>query len=200
MGDHIPWDQLSASSDGSVILDAIDESDIGSPTAVAVLEDSEMRQIMTSICSVITHLLRLSVAIRNPAPHDQWLASSQFETSAFEPFFINHVKEKFPRLSTKLAERLGIAISRRRSYFKYREEHRNKLAAGLGLDGGFQNDGASVIESTVATSLPEKAKEPNFDVANVCRNDEDCSDSGYTATSFATSAAGTAFLKVPPLP
>ena len=149
-----------------------------------------MDQILAGINEAITNLLRLSAAIRNPARHDQWLNfSKSFDTTPFEKYDIAHVVAKYPHISGYLAHRLGTALSRRRCYFKYREEHHNKMAAGLTAD---EQDG----KSTIASSLPDKQK-----VSTVIVGDDDnTSESGFTATSFATSVANPEALPVPSLP
>jgi hypothetical protein len=150
-----------------------------------------MDQIMASTSQVVTLLLRLSAAIRNPASHDRWLNSRQIDTYAFQVHGINHVKAKFPKISPKLAQRLGTAIAMRRGYHKYREKHHTKLTAGLCDD---DDDERTVIESTTASSLPKNAKELYLDV--LLENDKG-SDSGRTATSFATSTTLEDGLRVP---
>lgn len=152
-----------------------------------------MDQVLAGINETITNLLRLSATIRNPARHDQWLNfSASFDTTPFEQYDVGHVAAKYSHISTSLAKRLGTALSRRRCYFKYREEHHNKLAAGLTVEDQHQD------ESTVASSLPGKHKISTFAINMV--DDDNQSDGGFTATSFATSIADTAALTIPPLP
>lgn len=112
--------------------DSEDEADTGTTSALFqdVQYKTEMDQILAGINEAIVNLLRLSVTIRNPARHDQYLNfSKSFDTTPFENFDISHVTAKYPHISPRLASRLGTALSRRRCYFKYREGHRNKLAA-----------------------------------------------------------------------
>jgi hypothetical protein len=152
-----------------------------------------MEQILAGVNEAITNLLRLSATIRNPAQHDQWLNFSEsFNTTPFEQYDIAHVAEKHPHISSSLARRLGTALSRRRCYFKYREEHHNKMAAGLTVE---KQDGRSKI----ASSLPDKQKLSAVG-ASMLRDDDNQSEGGFTATSFATSVADTAALRIPPLP
>jgi hypothetical protein len=158
---------------------------------------TEMEQIMASIDGAVTFLLRLSAAIRNPATHDRWLNSSRTDVSIWEPIGTRHVEEKFPGINPRLAQRLGAAISMRRGLLKYREEHYLKLASGLN-DGS--DDSKTVIDSTVASSLPEKLKHTeDIDLDALLENDNE-SDTGLTATSFATLVGGERALRVPPPP
>ena len=152
-----------------------------------------MDQIVAGVNEAITNLLRLSATIRNPARHDQWLNFfEELDTSHYEQFDVAHVATKFPQLSVHLARRLGIALSRRRCYFKYREEHRNKMASDLNT---LEQDG----KSTIASSLPDNLK--TLTVGSSTPDDDDNqSDGGFTATSFATSVADPSSGRIPPLP
>jgi hypothetical protein len=173
--------------------DSDTDTDTVSPLYQGVQYKTEMEQILAGINEAIVNLLRLSATIRNPARHDQYLNfSKSFDTTPFEPFDIGHVSAKYPHISRHLASRLGTALSRRRCYFKYREGHRNKLAAGLIVED--RND-----ESTVASSLPEVHKVSAVGVS-MMNDDDNQSDGGFTATSFASSLADTAALRIPPLP
>lgn len=75
---------------------------------------SELQQLMSDVVEITTCLLRLSMAIRNPAPHDLFMESNQINTSYLESFDIGHVQAKFPGAEEYLITRLGKAISRRR--------------------------------------------------------------------------------------
>ncbi|KAF4308215.1 zinc finger transcription factor ace1 [Botryosphaeria dothidea] len=197
LGERTPWDKLSprpASDSGSDTTDG--DSDDGIPEG-----ETEINQVMESIHDTITQLLRFSTAIQNPAPHDQHMNSAEIDTSCFESFDIDHVRNKYPDAPEDLAVTLGKAISSRRGYFKYREAHSKKLAHGtiseLAPSHLPPTSGSDMIttdyvrdetlpQSTIASSLPLEVKESN----NFIDLDQDQqSDSGMTQTSFASSAA-----------
>ncbi|KAL1636600.1 hypothetical protein SLS56_001185 [Neofusicoccum ribis] len=174
--------------------------------------ETELRQLMISLHDTTTFLLRLSMAIRNPAPHDQYMNSARIDTSHFEGFDVKHVGDKFPRISERVAVILGKAISRRREYFRYRESHNKKLSDGLVtevpeavLQSGQsaapeanQDSKTEIVpQSTVASSIPQEVKADNF---YLDLEEDQQSESGFTQTSFATSAGGFQELKVPPMP
>ncbi|KAF5247124.1 hypothetical protein FAUST_976 [Fusarium austroamericanum] len=185
-GEKIPWDHVE---DDEIIPQDI-ESD--SDYEYGDMPKTEVAQIAQNVSDVVNCLLLLSVAIRNPAPHDRFMTFASGEASHYEPFDIQHVKNKFGDVEPFLADRLGKAISRRREYFKYRESHHLKLKQGL---DSVEEDGA---ESTVASSLPLHAKAAGFNLDTI---DEDgASNSGLTQTSFASSRADSDKLSVPPLP
>ena len=184
---------------------------------------SELQQLMSDVVEVITCLLRLSMAIRNPAPHDQFMASGQIDTSNFESFDISHVQGKFPNAEEYLITRLGKAISRRRQYFMYRDKHHKKVAHGIedvieAPKAVAEPTGTEVAwtevaqtetawtetaptetnpESTAASSIPLDMKAPTTYIDL----DEDVySEDGLSQTSYATSANESTELRPPPIP
>jgi hypothetical protein len=188
-GDKVPWDQ-----------EEDDDISVGEPD---LLEDdsdddelpkTELEQIAFSALDTVNCLLRLSVALRNPAPHDRFATSVPIDASHFESFDIQHVQAKFQKVDDILAQRLGNAISGRRQYFKYRESHHLKLAHGL--DPKDQGDG----KSTIASSLPGHIKSADFDNSLFATNEDAASEAGVSQTSFASSLTDTNSLRIPSLP
>lgn len=142
-------------------------------------------------------MLKLSVSIRNPAPHDRFQASIKTDTSFYEPADIAHVKAKCGNADPRLIEQLGKANSRRRQYFKYRELHHQKLSQGQDLN----LEGKSVAErqSTVASSIPSGMKIIPPEITDTINVDE-LSDSGITQTSYAPSMETSNRPRLPRLP
>jgi hypothetical protein len=180
-GEKTPWNEIKEDDD---LYENDEDEDF---------PETELGQIATDVAEVVNCLLRLSVAIRNPAPHDRFIASAPTDTSHYEPFDIQHVRSKFGTISEPLAERLGKAISRRRQYFKYRESHHLKLSRGL--EPGEEVDN----QSTVASSIPEQMKNSGLNPTPPVIDEDALSDSGVSQTSFASSVANTEKLRVPPL-
>ena len=85
---------------------------------------------------------------------------SDINISFFEPFDENYTRQKFPNAKEFLLQRLGKAISKRRQWLKYREQHALKL--GQFLDPA-ENilDSASILSETTATTfeVPTAARE-----------------------------------------
>ncbi|KAF4423164.1 Zinc finger transcription factor ace1 [Fusarium acutatum] len=185
-GQTTPWDQ-----DLTPVKFSDDDSEDGS-LKIDVSGTSELSQIFAAIVEDINCLLRLSVSIHNPSPHDRFKKACLTDTSGYEQFDVQHVYNKLSKAPKPIAERLGKAISRRRQYFKYRELHHDKLESGLELDGKDQ------MQSTVASSLPKNlnVNEPISLVEDV----DDASDTGRSQTSWATSAANPERRKIPALP
>jgi hypothetical protein len=197
---RLPWEELSDSES-----DLSDEEGDDPPT-------TELAQLNSNVNEIVTCLMRLSVAIRNPAPHDQFKDSSNIDITHFEPFDIEHVRGKFPKAKEYLVSRLGKAVSRRRQYLRYREEHRKKFDRGLdepkleaeqpavSLPQAAFNPPTILskdFESTVASSLPLVIK-TNTSVVEIDQNEyyEDT----LSQTSYASSSHDPSRLRPPALP
>ncbi|KAK1848134.1 hypothetical protein CCHR01_09250 [Colletotrichum chrysophilum] len=160
--------------------------------------ETEMEQITLDITELVDCLLRLSVSIQNPAPHDRFMSSTFTDASAYEDFDIQHVQAKFQDIDEGLAQRLGKAMSRRRQYFKYREAHHQKLSHGLDRHGDTNKTEPTLpAPSTLASSIPLQMKQGALVEFS---GDDTQSDGRASAMSFATSVSGPKTLKVPPMP
>ena len=109
---------------------------------------TEIQQIFVEILEVINCLYRLSMSIRNPTGTERYVKSAHIDTSFYEPYDVEHVRQLFPQAREYLIERLGKAVSRRRQYLKYREAHAAKLAQHLG-----EKDTANALSETTASAL-----------------------------------------------
>lgn len=150
-------------------------------------EQSELDQILAGIGHAINCLLRLSIAIRNPAPYDQFRSRAGAEIGNYQPWDIRHVRDKFPEADLKTAERLGRAMTQRRMYFKYRQDHSDRLFQGLDpddVDAG--NDGATTVASPIPDHLVDSAGDQTLPSGFMF--DDALSD--ITGTSFAPSRSG----------
>ncbi|KAI6763928.1 hypothetical protein HG530_007717 [Fusarium avenaceum] len=168
--------------------DDSDFSDLDSNTSPS----SSLSTLFADVGEAVDCLLRLSVAIANPAPHERFRklgAGLDEDVSFYEPHDIAYVKDKFPHIDDSLAKILGKFITRRRQFFKYRRAHHTRLASNLESDEKADTSRTEIVQKTVASSLPEQFKAmANFDPrANII--DEDVrSDTGVSQTSYATSA------------
>lgn len=152
--------------------------------------ESELDRILADIAHTIDCLLRLSITLRNPAPHDRFRTRAGEDVlEHFTEWDTKHVQNKFPTIDANLAQRLGRAAARRRQYFKYREEHSAKLAEELDND---ERDGVT----TVASSIPSHLKDLFEEFADLV----DDSKSDVSGTSYAQSTADASRLRVPPIP
>jgi hypothetical protein len=179
-------------------------AEVGDSTNVA-LEDyfrddadghSEIGRILDDVGHIVDCLLRLSITIRNPAPHDHFKSRVGIDlVGHYEKWDIKHIREKFPNALPGLAERLGRATARRRQYFKYREEHVGKLAEGLDAAEVVEGDGGDKA-TTNASSIPNYLK-GSYATDNFAESD---AESNISRTSYAPSTASETQLRVPPLP
>jgi hypothetical protein len=200
-GQHVPWEDMSDSDS--------DASDDNEPEQPGSELHTELAQLVSNMAEINGCLMRLSLAIRNPAPHDQFKESTQIDVAHFEVFDIDHVRGKFPRAAEFLVLRLGKAISRRRQYLRYREEHRRKLEQGLKSESGIQEPVVSSqavdtitapsekIESTVASSLPLAIK-TSASMADL--DEDDYYEDTLSQTSYASSHSDLTRLRPPALP
>jgi hypothetical protein len=179
-----PWDELSDSDSDS----GSDSDEEGNATQQ---DSTELRQLLENLKSTVTCLFRLSMAVRDPAPESQHRSTITVDKSYFEEHDIMHVKAKFPSCDDNLADRLGRAISGRRQYLSYREEHHQKLAKNIESLGFEEPKTEHTSNSTEATPLPA-AHTNNFDVLD--------GDDALSQTSYASSANSNATIRVPPLP
>ncbi|KAK3388381.1 hypothetical protein B0T20DRAFT_365211, partial [Sordaria brevicollis] len=172
--------------------DSDSDSDSDDPEAQASSDATELSQIIVEASEIINCLFRLSVSIHNPAPHDRFRRSALTDTSHFEAFDTAHIRHKFPSADEGIVKQLGKANSFRRQFFRYREEHHQKLARGLpdereDTEQPGRDDTKTVGVTTVASSLPQHLKTANFDGPGL----ESCdarSEAGRTETSFAPSS------------
>ncbi|KAK2604306.1 hypothetical protein N8I77_007249 [Diaporthe amygdali] len=184
-GDSVD-EELAAMFDGSS-EDGFDSS-TGS-------RNNELTELLSGIGNVIDCLLRFSVTISNPAPHDHFKSRAGVQlTHHFEHYDTLHVRSKYPDIQPNLSERLGRMLAYRRRYFKYREDHHTRLKQGL---EGALDDGASKgLATTIASSLPQDLKDSTLIHLAVVNDDR----SEISATSYATSTLGQSELRVPPIP
>ncbi|KAJ4022608.1 hypothetical protein NW766_001650 [Fusarium irregulare] len=91
--------------------------------------------ILIDIAEAVDCLLRLSVAIANPAPHDRSrkLGTKPAESLSFyEPYELKdiaHVRNEFPSIANELAVALGMFITRRRQFFECRQAHHERFTS-----------------------------------------------------------------------
>ncbi|KAF2972358.1 hypothetical protein GQX73_g1352 [Xylaria multiplex] len=189
-GETIPWDQDSGGADNldDKLKDLLTNEDFEF--------DSELSQLLKEIADAIGNLLRLSISLRNPAPHDRFMSTEYAKARYFEANDKAHTEAKFPRASQTLVTRLGQALSQRRQYFRYRESYHEKLAHGL-FNSRRSEAGA---QSTIASSIPQAMKDTGAVPTFRGLDEDERSDTGFSQTSFATTAPDSGRPRIPPLP
>jgi hypothetical protein len=163
-----------------------EDSDLETDEGEAFSFANELAEVASHISTTVTCLLRLSMAISHPAPHDRFMKSGNIDTTPYEPFDIAHVRSKFPSAEQFLIERLGKAISRRRLYLKYRERRKDLRMKDLVSE-----------DRTVASSLPSYAR--SLSLSDL--QDDSMFEDSLSMTSYVTTQDGqAASLSVPRIP
>lgn len=126
-----PWEVSSDSEDDQTIerqgdRSAPSTSRVGNSAGMPIASDLDPSAALDLINHIISCLWKLP--IRRPAPLDRMKETSTAETSYYQPFDIQHVRNKFPRVDERVASRLGKMISRRRQVLRYRESHMDSLS------------------------------------------------------------------------
>lgn len=89
-------------------------------------------EMIESVSMTITNLLKLSSLVRQNPTRDPWKRILSLPAWPPGPM-IDNASQKWPKLKANpdLLRRLGIANSRRRQFFRYREEHMEKQSQPL---------------------------------------------------------------------
>ncbi|KAJ4122766.1 hypothetical protein NW768_010209 [Fusarium equiseti] len=113
------------STPGSIEDDEPDFSEEWPPTSLPTF--------LTDIREAVDCLLRLSVAIANPAPHVRFrkLGVEPNILPFYESGDIAYVRDKFPSANIKLAYILGGFITRRRQFFTHRHAYHEMSVADI---------------------------------------------------------------------
>ncbi|KAL8949422.1 MAG: hypothetical protein Q9222_004474 [Ikaeria aurantiellina] len=135
-GSRLSYDQLPSDSDSSLSSCASDSARESSGQDLEVSNvdgsETELQQLQHSISTFISNLFKVSIIIRqSPAPHDRIVKSATIDTSHFQVWDERYVQDKYPHADAMLVKRLGLAITKRRKYLIYREQHRQKLSRQL---------------------------------------------------------------------
>ena len=171
-----------------------DESDTESDEG----KHGEVDQIFEEIQESIDCLYRMSMNLRNVGGNRRYAKAAKIDVSYFESFDIQFMKQMFPLAEEYLCERLGKAISRRRQFLKYQEEHATKLARGVIPD---DDQTVTQSETTASTIRPDPlsgapGEAPREQAAYADADQE----SMISATSYATIPGVANSIKWPSLP
>lgn len=159
-----------------VATDPINSSESVSVDMGSELPGFAVTELWSSAKSTLTDLFRMSIVVRmrKRARFSKWETVGDFDPG----FDIQHARHKFPFTAQNaewLIERVGRANTCRRQYFRYRQNHRDKLAHE---SKPLPEDGASSIapssfQKTVASSI-EKGEGFHYEhevASNVARSD-----------------------------
>ena len=144
-----------------------------------------MEQIFYDITQIINSLYRLSMSVRDSTWRNRYNKSANIDTTYFERFDVDHVRQKYPVAQNFIIDRLGKALSRRRQFLRYRELHAAKLAHAV--DG---KDTATAPSETTASGFR--------DPVTVMASKE--IDDLQSETSYATSVGRPTSARIPSMP
>ncbi|KAF2818117.1 hypothetical protein CC86DRAFT_246495, partial [Ophiobolus disseminans] len=156
---------VSGKREGMILIDDEAEEENGE-------ESSEVNELLEEISETITRLFRISILIRQAAPTDLFAKALSRDRYRFsDQFDIAHVGEKYRKLATKdyvwLRKRLGRAITQRRHYLSYIQDHHEKLGGMLShhdkADSSAARSQAPVVKQPLASKLVlDTASRPSF--------------------------------------
>ena len=176
--------------------EAADNDEIADGTSDDEEHTTEIQELQESVATIVSCLFQMSMLVRKPAQHDMIMDSRRAEVAMFEPFDYNHVRDKYPRADNSIVERLGLAMTRRRKFLKYRERHALKLKQGISKIVP-ERDGETIAQGTVSLlsdTIATDVKEPNI------RFDDGGSDSEASQTSYAQTLLGGGDITIPKPP
>ena len=155
---------------------------------------TELDELLASIQASVDRLFRLSMLIRRSRPRGR-LPTEAGALGVDPSMDIRHVKDKFPKVKETewLAERLGIAIAKRRAFIRYRKLHHQRLAE---QSQDLAENSNAKAPPTIATTYDESSIDIEQHAAKLAQ------PSIITgATSFATAFGGdeSGDLRVPDL-
>ena len=129
---------------------------------------NEVETLVLCVGDIITSLMKISILIMKATARDRYaqaLASSSDSLSgAFAEHDKRHISDKFPKIRNRgwLLERFTQAMTARRCFLRYAQDHKDKISSEAGSDDD------SDRQTTAASTLqPDKAAElmsqENFD-------------------------------------
>lgn len=174
---------------------AIETTDEG----VSEATKTELSELILSVGYSVTDLFRYSVFLRRHQPRGREVPSAGELMSPDSWLDIRHTKDKFPKLTSQpwLAERIDNAISQRREYIRFRQQHQ-ETSVKPEPQVGAKAQGKETA-STKATTYNEAEDESAVSLRKVP------DDSGHSVQTIATSFVtiynddGTAEVRAPDL-
>lgn len=169
----------------------LSDEDIFEDTSTGV-QLMQLERLCNEIEEINTCLFRFASTLRNPARLDRIRFGSSVIAKYYELWAYEHVKEKFPRASSFLHQRVARNMSANKQYVSYRQQtHHEKLQEGLD-----EAMSAAGRPSTLATSRPETHA---FDRVSLSGDQYDAESIG-TATSYAATLNEATTLRPPAWP
>ena len=177
------------------------EMDLDEPMEHVEAETTDTLELIATVKAAITNLFRLSILIRKvPIEDDYDRATSRYRLPT--EWDIRHVRDKFREIDPRkrwLVDRLGHAITRRRAFLRYREEHHQKLSSEVIANVQKSEAAKSLAFTKATTHVPQ----PGINMAEILEQvgqdtESEGSRTSYAPTVFDEDVSG--ILNVPRLP
>jgi hypothetical protein len=160
-------------------------------------EHNELDELSSGIDAAVNVLFRLSMVVRQSRPRGRIVLPESLLRQ--DPTFdVRHVLDKFEKTKKAqwLAERLERSITERRDIIRYRQEHRQRLAASHASEDPVPEE-VGTIPSTIATTYEQAVIEKSTSIEEQSLT---AILSRSVATSFATILGdGSDELRIPDL-
>ncbi|KAL1850626.1 hypothetical protein Plec18170_006911 [Paecilomyces lecythidis] len=153
---------------------------------------TEAQDIYQNMVELINHLYQMSVAIRQPAKHDQLLAAGSIYRAYFEHWAQRYVHDKYLHADSYLVARIGAAMAIQKAVLKYREMDHIKHTQRI---YGYSHSGSAALSSKLSEVATESVMNQDplgfLEVSNTST-----SRTSYAAAPMVTEDS----LSVPPPP
>lgn len=158
-------------------------------------------ELQDGIHIIISSLLKLAIAVRNPAPFDRYVKSRAIDMSFYKVHDLACIEEMFPGIERYLKGRMAEATLQRRRFLEYSARHHYKLARDSSPEESEEDgiDSASLYAETNASSLPLHLRLESSTIVNQFEIPPDTRSERSSFTSYASSGMGTR-PKIPPPP
>ncbi|KAK4892803.1 hypothetical protein LTR27_008717 [Elasticomyces elasticus] len=172
------------------VEDAEDDSDHDEAFDLEVVENpiSEAHELCLTVADSITSLMKVSVLIRKATPRDKYAkAAAKKAMPEWTLSDRSHVGDKFPKAKDQrwLVERLGDAITARRQFLRYSQEHHERLAGETG--GKHDVSGRSALNATVTATAASTLDFEMIQSRNLhqMKDDDDSYSQAYSRVTYA---------------
>ncbi|KAK3636182.1 hypothetical protein LTR56_014345 [Elasticomyces elasticus] len=149
---------------------------------------SEAHELCLTVGNLITSLMKVSILIRKATPRDKYAkAAAKKAMPEWTPSDRSHVGDKFPKVKDQrwLVERLGDAITARRQFLRYSQEHHERLAGDSGGKHDVSGRSApnAAVTATAASTLDfEMIQSRNL---HQLKDDDDSYSQAYSRVTYA---------------
>ncbi|KAI5805712.1 hypothetical protein EDC01DRAFT_725289 [Geopyxis carbonaria] len=171
-----PWEiSSSEDEDDNLLAGGGKQTGFQVDRNLLLVQEPNLPQLLSSIAFAITCLYK--TPIRRPAPVDR-IKTMPTAESSYQDYDILYVKDKFPKLDTEVATRLGKLISRRRQLIEYRKNH----GKGLEINETEGKENPEIESSGLARTEITKATTLHLDTLQYSPSVSEASSSSFVSS------------------